>query len=132
MLYLAQGQRAIRLHGPFVSDAEVEEVASYLRSQGTPQYVSAVVEEVEETVVENGASSASASDAGGDDVSLYDKAVDIVLRDRKPTTSYIQRQLRIGYNRAADLIDQMEREGVVSAPNVAGKRSILVPDHRNE
>ena len=132
MLYLAQGQRAVRLHGPFVSDAEVEEVASYLRSQGTPQYVSAVVEEVEETVVENGASSASASDAGGDDVSLYDKAVDIVLRDRKPTTSYIQRQLRIGYNRAADLIDQMEREGVVSAPNVAGKRSILVPDHRNE
>ena len=132
MLYLAQGQRAVRLHGPFVSDAEVEEVASYLRSQGTPQYVSAVVEEVEETVVENGASSASASDADDDEASLYDKAVDIVLRDKKPTISYLQRRMSIGYNRAADLIEQMEHEGVISAPNAAGKRSILVPDHRNE
>lgn len=125
MLYLAQGQRAKRLHGPFVSDAEVEAITAHLRLQGVPQYEQAVTEEPPEA-----ASGGTVVGAGTQDDanSLYDKAVAIVLRDRKPTTSYIQRQLRIGYNRAADLIDQMEREGVVSAPNVAGKREILVPE----
>lgn len=128
MLYLAQGQRAKRLHGPFVSDAEVEAITAHLRLQGTPQYEQAVTEEPPEAV--GTASGTGAGVSADDDAnSLYDKAVAIVLRDRKPTTSYIQRQLRIGYNRAADLIDQMEREGVVSAPNVAGKREILVPEH---
>lgn len=127
MLYLAQGQRAKRLHGPFVSDDEVETITAHLRSQGVPQYEQAVTEEPPESVGTAGGTGAGVS-ADDDANSLYDKAVAIVLRDRKPTTSYIQRQLRIGYNRAADLIDQMEREGVVSAPNVAGKREILVPE----
>lgn len=127
MLYLAQGQRAKRLHGPFVSDDEVETITAHLRSQGVPQYEQAVTEEPPESVGTAGSTGAGVS-TDDDANSLYDKAVAIVLRDRKPTTSYIQRQLRIGYNRAADLIDQMEREGVVSAPNVAGKREILVPE----
>lgn len=127
MLYLAQGQRAKRLHGPFVSDAEVEAITAHLRLQGVPQYEQAVTEEPPESVSTAGGAVA-ASDAQDDANSLYDKAVAIVLRDRKPTISYIQRQLRIGYNRAADLIDQMEREGVVSAQNVSGKREILVPE----
>lgn len=127
MLYLAQGQRAKRLHGPFVSDAEVEAITAHLRLQGVPQYEQAVTEEPPESVATAGGAVA-VSDAQDDANSLYDKAVAIVLRDRKPTISYIQRQLRIGYNRAADLIDQMEREGVVSAQNVSGKREILVPE----
>ena len=98
-----------------------------MRLQGVPQYEQAVTEEPPESVVPAGGAVA-ASDAQDDANSLYDKAVAIVLRDRKPTISYIQRQLRIGYNRAADLIDQMEREGVVSAQNVSGKREILVPE----
>ncbi len=125
MLYLAQGQRPVRLHGPFVSDAEVEAVTAHLRLQGVPEYEQSVTEEPPET--NDGAVLGAES---GDDVSLYDKAVAIVLRDRKVSTSYIQRQLRIGYNRAADLIDQMEAQGVISAPSHAGKREILVPDNR--
>lgn len=125
MLYLAQGQRPVRLHGPFVSDAEVEAVTAHLRLQGVPEYEQSVTEEPPET---NDGAVLGAE--GGDDVSLYDKAVAIVLRDRKVSTSYIQRQLRIGYNRAADLIDQMEAQGVISAPSHAGKREILVPDNR--
>ena len=124
MLYLAQGQRPVRLHGPFVSDAEVESVTAHLRTQGIPEYEQSVVEEPPET----SASSDGAQDSGEE--SLYDKAVAIILRDRKVSTSYIQRQLRIGYNRAADLIDQMEAQGVISAPSHAGKREILVPDNR--
>lgn len=125
MLYLAQGQRPVRLHGPFVSDAEVEAVTAHLRLQGVPEYEQAVTEEPPEAVTD------TAGDTdGGQDASLYDQAVAIVLRDRKVSTSYIQRQLRIGYNRAADLIDQMETQGVISAPGHSGKREILVPDNR--
>lgn len=124
MLYLAQGQRAVRLHGPFVSDNEVETITAHLRTQGVPEYEQSVTEEPPESETMDGN-----TDGGSDEAnSLYDKAVHIVLRDRKVSTSYIQRQLRIGYNRAADLIDQMEREGVISAPSHAGKREILVPE----
>ncbi|MBO4643904.1 MAG: DNA translocase FtsK 4TM domain-containing protein [Alphaproteobacteria bacterium] len=125
MLYLAQGQRPARLHGPFVSDAEVEAVTAHLRLQGVPEYEQSVTEETSEESPEGGLNLEN-----GEDASLYDQAVAIVLRDRKASTSYIQRQLRIGYNRAADLIDQMEAQGVISAPNHAGKREILVPDNR--
>lgn len=125
MLYRPAGQRPTRLHGPFVSDAEIEKVVSFWRNQGEPDYVAAVMTDPD------GAGSGAGSggipgalDEGGD---LYDKAVAIVLRDKKVSTSYIQRQLRIGYNRAADLIDRMESEGVISKPNIAGKREILVP-----
>ena len=104
---MAAGQKPRRVHGPFVSDDEVEKVVSFWAQQGEPDYVTAIVDE------EN---------------SLYDQAVNIVIKDRKASTSYIQRQLKIGYNRAADLMDRMEAEGVVSSPNATGRREVLVPD----
>ncbi|MBR6411739.1 MAG: hypothetical protein IKS41_01075 [Alphaproteobacteria bacterium] len=122
MLYRPAGSKPLRLHGPFVSDEEVERVVNFWRSQGEPQYVDAVITEVEEDMP-NGNAPIDIGEGGN----LYDKAVAIVLRDKKVSTSYIQRQLRIGYNRAADLIDKMELEGVISKPNIAGKRDILVP-----
>ena len=127
MLYLAQGQRPVRLHGPFVSDAEVEAVTAHLRLQGVPEYEQSVTEEPPEIGSDGNGFNPDANSA---DASLYDQAVAIILRDRKVSTSYVQRQLRIGYNRAADLIDQMEAQGIISAPNHAGKREILVPDNR--
>ena len=123
LLYMASGGRTTRLHGPFVSDGEVEAVAAYLRSQGKPSYVKAVLEDPDEAF-----SAGDEGGAGGEDGNdLYDRAVAIVLRDRRASTSYIQRRLSIGYNRAASLIERMEQEGVVSAPNHAGKREIFPP-----
>ena len=124
MLYMAGGGRIQRVHGPFVDDGEVDAVVNHLKTQGIPQYLDSVTEEQEE---EGGA-------AGGDPGALsesndiYDQAVAVVLRDRKVSTSYIQRRLSIGYNRAASLIERMEEEGLISAANHAGKREILVPD----
>ena len=123
MLYRPAGSRPLRLHGPFVSDEEVERVVQFWRGQGEPKYVDAVITDTEALPV--GSEAANSEFAEGAD--LYDKAVAIVLRDKKVSTSYVQRQLRIGYNRAADLIDRMEAEGVISKPNIAGKREILVP-----
>ncbi|MCV6602772.1 MAG: DNA translocase FtsK [Cohaesibacter sp.] len=125
MLYMAGGGRTQRVHGPFVADEEVEEIVKHLKLQGVPDYLEAVTEETEEEQANAGG---SGSASGGDEGSLYDKAVDIVLRDRKASTSYIQRRLSIGYNRAATLIEQMEQEGVISPANHAGKREILVPE----
>lgn len=121
MLYMAGGGRVTRLHGPFVSDKEVEDVAKFLRSQGEPQYLDEVTFAPDED--EGGDSDEGGFGGSGDD--LYDQAVAVVTRDRKASTSYIQRRLQIGYNRAASLIEKMEREGVVSAANHAGKRDIL-------
>ncbi len=124
MLYMAGGGRITRLHGPFVSDGEVEAVANFLRSQGEPQYLEDVTaggDDEEGGDVE----SALSGEGGGND--LYDNAVAVVTRDRKASTSYIQRRLQIGYNRAASLMERMEREGVVSQANHAGKRDILAP-----
>ncbi len=128
MLFMPAGQKPQRIHGPFVSDEEVEKVVQHLSKQGEPQYLDAVLSDPEggASGVSLGASG-GVSGSSGDD--LYDQAVAIILRDRKVSTSYVQRQLRIGYNRAADLIDRMEAEGVISKPNVAGKREILVPDN---
>ena len=123
MLYRPAGKNPIRLHGPLVETEEVERVVNFWRSQGEPQYVDAVITDTEETSVGGDAIGGELTE-GAD---LYDKAVAIVLRDKKVSTSYVQRQLRIGYNRAADLIDRMEAEGVISKPNIAGKREILVP-----
>jgi S-DNA-T family DNA segregation ATPase FtsK/SpoIIIE len=124
MLYMAGGGRITRLHGPFVSDAEVEAVAGFLRSQGEPQYLEDVTAGAED---EDGGDveSAFAGEGGAND--LYDNAVAVVTRDRKASTSYIQRRLQIGYNRAASLMERMEREGVVTQANHAGKRDILAP-----
>lgn len=124
MLYMAGGGRISRLHGPFVSDQEAEYVANHLKAQGTPDYLSAVTEEVEESLTQGDAGASNVAINSGD--ALYDKAVNIVLNDRKASTSYIQRRLSIGYNRAATLIERMEQEGVISAANHAGKREVLV------
>ena len=129
MLYMAAGGRIRRVHGPFVSDHEVEDVVRFLKSQGTPEYLDAVTEEPEEdlddpyAVMMNG----TGNSESGDD--LYDKALAVVARDRKASTSYIQRRLGIGYNRAASLIERMEQDGVISSPNHKGFREVLLPDH---
>jgi len=121
MLYMAGGGRVTRLHGPFVSDQEVEDVAKFLRSQGEPQYLEEVTAAPDE---DEGGEDGGITSGSGDD--LYDQAVAVVTRDRKASTSYIQRRLQIGYNRAASLIERMEQEGVVGPANHAGKRDVLV------
>jgi S-DNA-T family DNA segregation ATPase FtsK/SpoIIIE len=132
MLFMAGGGRTQRVHGPFVSDNEVEAVVKHLKAQGVPQYLEAVTaDDDEDDEDDDGGSPGSGSAAGGsygdDSDDPYDQAVAVVLRDRKVSTSYIQRRLGIGYNRAATLIERMEKEGLISAPNHAGKRDILVP-----
>jgi len=127
MLYMAGGGRISRVHGPFVSDTEVEKIVAHLKLQGQPEYLSSITEE--EAPEEDadpapaGAPSTMDEEEAGD---YYDRAVAIVLRDRKVSTSYIQRRLSVGYNKAASLVERMEKEGVVSAPNHTGKREILM------
>ncbi len=125
MLYMAGGGRISRVHGPFVSDAEVEKVVAHLKMQGPPEYLEAITadEDGDEGDVEGPMPGSMDAEESGD---LYDRAVAIVLRDRKCSTSYIQRRLSVGYNKAASLVERMEREGVVGAPNHSGKREILV------
>ncbi len=126
MLYMAGGGRISRVHGPFVSDGEVEKIVAHLRTQGQPQYLDAITSE-EEAVEAAGEPLASPGSMDAEESGdLYDRAVAIVLRDKKCSTSYIQRRLSVGYNKAASLVEQMEREGVVSAPSHSGKREILV------
>ncbi len=128
MLHMAGGGRITRVHGPFVADNEVEKIVAHLKAQGRPQYLDAVTagdaddapaEADGGPVFDNGAMGLG----GGD---LYDQAIAIVLRDKKASTSYIQRRLQIGYNRAASIMERMEDEGIVGAPNHAGKREILL------
>ncbi len=123
MLYMAGGGRIRRLHGPFVADGEVEAIVSHLKSQGAPDYLEAIVAD-EDEMDEDGAPAGDEYGGSGDE--LYDKAVNVVLTDKKVSTSYIQRRLAVGYNKAATLIERMEKEGVISAANHAGKREILV------
>jgi S-DNA-T family DNA segregation ATPase FtsK/SpoIIIE len=122
MLYMAGGGRITRVHGPFVSDEEVEKVVRHLKKQGVPDYLDAVTDDSGEEDSE-GSEGADYGDSGDE---LYDQAVAVVLRDRKVSTSYVQRRLGIGYNRAATLIERMETEGLIGAANHAGKREILV------
>jgi DNA segregation ATPase FtsK/SpoIIIE, S-DNA-T family len=124
MLYMAGGGRIQRVHGPFVSDDEVEKIVAHLKLQGTPQYLETITEEDEETD-EDGGPAGTSNLSESDDP--YDQAVAIVLRDKKASTSYIQRRMGIGYNRAASLIERMEQEGIVGPANQTGKRDILVP-----
>ncbi len=128
MLYMAGGAKITRCHGPFVSDEEVEEIVNHLKAYGPPDYMSGVVDGPSEdkadsidTVLGLG------GNTDGEDA-LYDTAVAIVIKDRKCSTSYIQRKLAIGYNKAARLVEQMEDQGVVSPANHVGKREILVPE----
>jgi S-DNA-T family DNA segregation ATPase FtsK/SpoIIIE len=123
LLFMAGGGRIRRLHGPFVSDGEVERVVDILKSQGAPQYRQDVTEEPNENGAD-GEQELFDSESGEGD--MFDRAVEIVRRDRKASTSYLQRRLSIGYNRAATLIEQMEKEGIISTANAAGKREILL------
>ncbi len=125
MLYMAGGGRISRVHGPFVSDEEVEKVVRHLKSQGQPEYLEAVTAEEPQDADGNPIFDATAM-GGAEGGDLYQQAVQIVTRDRKASTSYIQRRLQIGYNRAASLMERMEQEGIVGQPNHAGKREILV------
>jgi S-DNA-T family DNA segregation ATPase FtsK/SpoIIIE len=118
MLFSAGTGRTLRVHGPFVSDEEVEAIAAYLRQQGAPRYVDGITDTVDATAAADAPSHAGAED-------LYDRAVAIVLGDQKASTSYLQRRLGIGYNRAADLIERMERDGILSPPGHQGRRQIL-------
>jgi S-DNA-T family DNA segregation ATPase FtsK/SpoIIIE len=120
MLYMAGGGRITRLHGPFVTDQEVDEVCKHLRAQAEPDYLDLITDDPD-----GDGDAAGFDEGGGSGDDLYDRAVAVVTRDRKASTSYIQRRLQIGYNRAASLIERMEQEGVVSPANHAGKRDIL-------
>ncbi|MBA3908487.1 MAG: DNA translocase FtsK [Rhodobacter sp.] len=126
MLYMGNGAKITRIHGPFVSDEEVEEIVNHLKSFGPPVYMSGVVESVDDER-DNEIDAVLGLNSEGDDT-LYDQAVAIVARDRKCSTSYIQRKLGIGYNKAARLVEQMEEEGVVTRANHVGKREILVEE----
>ncbi len=120
MLYMAAGGRVSRVHGPYVSDREVENIVEYLRQQGTPEYIESVTVDVDEDGGEDGE---GADDGPGLDP-LFDKAVDLVSRERKASTSFIQRHFQIGYNRAARIIEAMERQGMISEATATGKREI--------
>jgi len=123
MLYMPGGKQIARVHGPFVSDEEVRAVADFWRAQGRPEYVQSVTEEPED-----GGYMFEGQPIGEDDAEtqLFRKAVQVVAESQKASTSYLQRQLRVGYNNAARLIERMEKEGVVSAPDHVGRREVLV------
>jgi len=128
MLYMAAGGRITRVHGPFVSDEDVEAVVRFLKSQGEPAYI----DDVTEGTVDGGSEVMSALFGGGGDPEgdgLYEQAVALVARERKASTSFIQRHLQIGYNRAARIIEEMEKRGIVSAANHVGKREVLVGNY---
>jgi len=130
MLYMAGGAKITRCHGPFVSDEEVEEVVTHLKQFGPPDYVNKVLDGPDEEKADNIDAVLGLNTGGNTDMedALYDTAVQIVIKDRKCSTSYIQRKLAIGYNKAARLVEQMEEEGLVSPANHVGKREILVPE----
>jgi S-DNA-T family DNA segregation ATPase FtsK/SpoIIIE len=125
MLFMQGGGRITRVHGPLVTDREVEDVVAFLREQGEPVYLDEVTETLDDDDRDSGSGGFSLA-AGDGEMGLYDQAVSIVAREGKASTSFIQRHLQIGYNRAAKLIEQMEKEGVVSAANHVGKREVLV------
>ena len=128
LLWMQSGGKITRVHGPFVKDEEVERVVSWLKDQGTPQYVEGITDEVEEEA--SVADAAFGTSSGDPEEDMYRDAVAAVIREKRPTTSYVQRVLRIGYNRAASMIERMEREGVISSADHAGKRQILTRDQR--
>jgi len=128
LLWMQSGGKISRVHGPFVKDEEVERVVNWLKDQGQPQYVEGITDEVEEeaSVSDN----AFGTSSGDPEEDMYREAVAAVVRDKRPTTSYVQRVLRIGYNRAASMIERMEREGIISGADHAGKRQIVAQDVR--
>jgi S-DNA-T family DNA segregation ATPase FtsK/SpoIIIE len=133
MLYTSSGRQVIRVHGPFVSDEEVEAVARHWKAQGSPDYVSGVTEEPDgpDGFEGLGATRGEGKMAVSGDGDLLSQATQVVATSRKATISYLQRQLRIGYNSAARLIDQMEEMGLVSAPDHVGRREVLMDEAGN-
>jgi S-DNA-T family DNA segregation ATPase FtsK/SpoIIIE len=130
MLYMAGGSKITRCHGPFVSDEEVEEIVNHLKAYGPPEYRAGVVEGPDDDKADGiDMVLGLGGNTDGEDA-LYDQAVAIVLKDRKVSTSYIQRKLAIGYNKAARLVEQMEDEGLISGANHVGKREILIPEQQ--
>jgi DNA segregation ATPase FtsK/SpoIIIE, S-DNA-T family len=125
MLHMQGGGRIARVHGPFVSDEEVERVVAHLKCQAKPVYLDAVTAEGEEDEAED-TPVFDEGEMGTGSGELFDQAVSIILRHKKASTSYIQRRLQIGYNRAASIMERMENEGIVGPANHAGKREILI------
>ena len=124
MLYMAGGGRISRVHGPLVTDEEVERVVTALKSQGNPEYIEEVTREDPNQPIGD---SGTGGDATKGDT-LYDQAVALVCRERKASTSFVQRHLQIGYNRAARIVDKMEADGVISSANHVGRREVLARD----
>ena len=125
MIYMSGGSKMIRVHGPFCSDAEIEKIVNFIKDQDLTEFEEGDKINFETAIIQEAEGDEDGGEGGGSDADLYKKAVLIVRRDKKPSISYVQRQLRIGYNRAAILIEKMEAEGVVSAPGVSGKREVL-------
>jgi S-DNA-T family DNA segregation ATPase FtsK/SpoIIIE len=125
MLFMEGGGRVTRVHGPFVQDGEVEAVANFLRLQGEPEYDERVVAETED---DNGGGGGAMDGVLPTGNSLYEQAVQLVVREQKASTSFVQRHLKIGYNRAATIIEEMESNGIISAANHVGKRDVLITD----
>jgi len=122
MLYMAGGSKVTRVHGAFVDDKEVEKVVQFIKSQGEPDYIEEVMVSEDEMMFSDG----EVDGVGGSDRDpLYDKAVEFIIREGKVSTSFVQRGLKIGYNRAANIVEQMEKDGIVSPANHSGKREIL-------
>jgi len=119
MLYMSSANRIVRIHAPFVADNEIEKVNNYLRSQAEPNYIDEILNFVDEKETGEGS-----SDSGSKD-ELYQAALDIIRSEGKASTSFLQRKLQIGYNRAARIVDMMEADGIVSKANHVGKRDIL-------
>ena len=126
MLYMAGGGKVTRVHGPFVEDSEVEEVAKFLSNQSVPEYDETITEEPENT---NNFDISGFNANNNQQDELYDQAVALIARERRASTSFIQRHFKIGYNRAATIIEKMEENNVVSKPGRAGKREVLIEDH---
>jgi len=126
MLFMEGGGRIRRVHGPFVADGEVEQIVKFLKKQGRPEYLDGVTDEVEGEAISGLPGGGGGGSGGGEE--LYDQAVALVCREQRASTSFVQRHLQIGYNRAARIIEQMEREGVISSANRVGKRDVLARD----
>jgi S-DNA-T family DNA segregation ATPase FtsK/SpoIIIE len=119
MLYMSSANRIVRIHAPFVSDVEIEKVNNYLRNQAEPNYIDEILNFVDEKEIGDSSSNNSNKDE------LYQSALDIIRSEGKASTSFLQRKLQIGYNRAARIIDMMEADGIVSKANHVGKRDVL-------
>ena len=128
MLLMEGGSKITRVHGPFVDDSEVEQIVSHLKNQGPPDYHPEIIHGPDESREASINQVLGLGGGSSSDDQQYDMAVQIIRKDRKCSTSYVQRKLGIGYNKAARLVERMEEEGLVSAPNRVGKREILVPE----